>query len=688
MQPGARPLTPTLRQRLALAFNPRAVSWAEGVRAALSVAVIVAANLWLQWPPLIEAALGALLTCLCDAGGPIRKRVPAVLAFSVLGAVVTGAIGLARAQGLPVAVPVACAVLFCTSYARVYGPAAMQVGNLLGVVLVLALDRALDVPGALTLSACFLGGGLWAALLTMAIWRVYPYLPARRAVAGVYLALAAMAADLREKLRGEQSPELWEAHARAHRRAVRDAIEAARSVVLETVRARGPSTGRSGQSMMRLEAADQVFGFMIALGDLAEQGHDADALDRILRLLRPVLVVLAHSIVADHPREGPGIDRAVAKMAEEAAALPNGDPLHRIADAIVERLRIASVLSMPAGYTPDTTNEGAPLPWRQRLIQPLRANWNWRSLVFRHALRLAVVAAPAVAVTIVWYGPYEHWLTITMLVTMQPYFGMTFTRAVERVGGTIAGGLIAAAVGIVCQTPEAIAVAMFPLLMVALALRQVNFGLFITALTPMVVLLSELGRPGTSEWVIAGLRAAFTLGGGLLAVAGCYLLWPSWEPVRLREEVRRAIAAHAAYAEAALTAVTGAGRPGETDRLRRAAGLATNNMEASLSRALLEPGQLSGERVEAAMLIDAALRRMAGRLAAMQIDPDLRQGLPPASWDAWRGWIVGSARALEAGAPPPGPRPPLAKDSGAAGDALSRIARQIELMAGALARLA
>ncbi len=679
---------PSFRQRLSLAFNPRAVSWAEGVRAALAVAVIVAANLWLEWPPLIEAALGALLTCLCDAGGPIRKRVPAVLAFSVIGAAITAAMGLARAQGVYVAVPLACATLFCTSYARVYGPAAMQVGNLLGVVTVLGLDRATDLAEAGVLSACFLGGGLWAALLTMAIWRVYPNLPARRAVAGVYLALAAMSADMRRTLGGGDSPEVWEAHARAHRRKVREAIEAARVSVLETIRTRGASSGRAGQSMLRLEAADQVFGFMIALSDLAEEGFAPAALDRILDLLRPVLAALAHSIVADRPDDGPAIERALAALSDAAAELPDGDRLHRAADAIVERLRIAATLSTSAGYTPDMTNDGGRPPWRQRLLAPLRANWSFSSLVFRHALRLVTVAAPAVTATMIWFDPYEHWLTITLLVTMQPYFAMTFTRAVERVGGTLAGGLIAAVVGIVCQTPVEIAVAMFPLLMIALSLRQVSFGLFITALTPMIVLLSELGRPGTSEWVIAGLRAAFTLAGGLLAVAGCYLLWPSWEPVRLREEVRRAIAAHAAYAEAALAAVMDPNRPSDSDRLRRAAGLATNNVEASLSRALLEPGQLSGERVEAAMVIDAALRRMAGRLAAMQLDPELAGALPAPAWTAWRDWIVASARALEAGAPPPGARPALAKGAGAAGEALSRIARQIELMSGALARLA
>ena len=89
--PGSRPTGPTPDAaagikaavpdlaRLPIVFNRRAFSLAEGVRAGLSTAVIIAAREWLEFPGLIEAALGALFTCLCDAGGPIRRRVPALL---------------------------------------------------------------------------------------------------------------------------------------------------------------------------------------------------------------------------------------------------------------------------------------------------------------------------------------------------------------------------------------------------------------------------------------------------------------------------------------------------------------------------------------------------------------------------------------------------------------------------------
>ena len=105
---------------LPISLDLRALSIAEGIRAALSVAVLVAANEWLRLPALNEAALAALLTCLCDAGGPVRRRVPALLMFAVLGAALTTGLGALRPLGLPVVVPLACIVIFCTSFARVW----------------------------------------------------------------------------------------------------------------------------------------------------------------------------------------------------------------------------------------------------------------------------------------------------------------------------------------------------------------------------------------------------------------------------------------------------------------------------------------------------------------------------------------------------------------------------------------
>src|SRR3954452_2973386 len=301
--------------RLPINIDLRAISLAEGFRAALSVAVIIALGEFLDFPPLREAALAALLTCICDPGGPIRRRVPVLLSFTVLGALVTAGFGLVRALGPAFALPLGMFGLFCSSFARIYGQAPQQLGALLGTVQILALDRGdASVSEAAIEGLAFIGGALWATLLTMVIWRIYPFLPARRAVAAGYRQLSELVRDLHQLTRTPGTSDAdWDAHARIHRRRTRDAIEAARTIVMDTLRARGAHSARAAQGVIRLETTDQIFGSLIALSDLREHGSPAErhVATRILRRMRPVLLVLARAIVTEDPDTHQRIDRAI-----------------------------------------------------------------------------------------------------------------------------------------------------------------------------------------------------------------------------------------------------------------------------------------------------------------------------------------------------------------------------------------
>ena len=673
----------------AFAVNPRAISLAEGVRAALSVAVIVALSEWLHWPLLMEAALAAWLTCLCDAGGPIRQRVPFLLGFGFAGAALTAGFGmLGTLAPLPLVIAAAAVGVFCTCLLRVYGQAMMQVGNLLTVVLVLALSR--DVPamgGATALGLVFLGGSLWALLLTMAIWRLHPYGPALWAMAESWRALTLLAADMHAVLRHPAAGETeWDRHAREHRRGVRTALEAARVAVLATVRSRGPVSGRAAQSWIRLEAAEQIFGALIALADLLQDHPPAEArvaADRMLRRLRPLLLQLGNAMLTERDDRSVRLERAAAAIAGSAASLPDS-PVQRIASTIAERLRIAITLADPKTLAP--APEGpASGGWRSGVLGPLRANLDPGSAALRHALRTAAAAAVGFAVTLSWPTSYGYWLTITLVLTMQPYFAVTITRAAERITGTVLGGAVGAAVAIACPTPVSMAVALFPLAVLALAVRAVNFALFMACITPVIVLLVELARPGQNQLELAGMRALYTVAGGLLALLFSALLWPAWEPARLLGELRAAIAAHGRYACAELAALLGEATPAAVEQARRAAGVASNNVEASLQRALLEPARGETGRLAAALTIDAALRRMAGRVSALQVDAALHPH-DRVAWRAWRDWIATASTSLAEGRADLPARPAVPAGD-LDGESLARIGRQLELAAGALRRL-
>ncbi len=663
--PGADPT------RLPIGLDLRALSIAEGIRAGAAAALPVAASVWLAQPLLSLAALGALLTCICDPGGPLRRRLPLLLTFILGGALLLAGFGLIRAAGIPATLAFAAPILFATSYARIWGAPAAAIGNLLAVVLLLGTDEPLPLLQALAVAATFAAGGAWALLLTLALWRIYPYGPARRAVADVWDALARKTQDMQRLLQAEaaghpHTDRNWEAHARATRGAVRNGIERARVILMETLDTRGPASNSAALNLMRLEAADQVFVVLIALSDLLERApaHTHLAALPLLRRLRALLRILAIATEREHANRPDRLARTIAAIQAEPAP-----GLRAIAGPLAERLRTAIRLIEPAHLLPGTTAQteaGIPLP--RRLLAPARANLTWRSATLRHAARVALVTTAALAYTLLHHGPYTHWLTITLVLVMQPFFATTWQRTLERVGGTLLGGVVAGALSAITHSRLHLAGLLPVLGALALAVRQVSYGVYIAVYTPVVILLVEQIRPHQNQIDIALARAGYTIAGGLIAILANLVLWPAWQPAQVAQDLRTAILAHAAFARAVLL-------EGCQDLAarRRQAGLASNNLEASLQRAMHEPRRGQRDRLQATLAADGALRRLAGRLSAVSIGPKLEDG------DPLRAWVPAALLAAAEAAPLP-PRPAASGGS----ESLEILAQQTELLSAAL----
>ena len=694
--------------RSSFVLNVKEFSVQEGLRAGLSVAALVVLHAWLHFPLLLLTALGSLLTCLADAGTPGQERLPPLFAFSLLGALIGVVFGLARAQGLLFAVPLVGLAIFAASFGRIYGPAGMQVGNLLSVWIVLAVD--IPQPGltsALISGGMFFAGSVWAIVLTSVIWRIQTTAPFRRSIGDCYRALAAMAQDMREILALRAGPAQtaarWEHNARVFRGNGRVAIESARVNVLALARSRGNDSPRIARGWLRLEVADQAFGALSGVADILEAGAAADTTlaARALRHLRNELLVIAQSIDTDGTSDLARLTRSMDGIRGYVTDLAEHDPLRRLLLTITERLAVAVTLTAPENLRPGSMPDGrSAMSWRERLLGPVRSNLNRRSSHLRHAAMAGFAATACLAYTLHHEHEYERWLVITLLVTMQPHFSLTWQRMLERIGGTVLGGVIAAALSLALHTPFTVSLAMFPLAVVAFTLRRVSFGLFLSALTPMIILLVESATPGASEVDIATMRALYTILGGVIALLCSLLLWPGRQPQRALAEVRRAVAAHAASADAVFRELLGECHSDVSDDARRQAGIASNALEAALSRSMLEPRLVAGSHLNAALTIDAALRRIAGRLSVVRIlredqkADDVQPRVSAADLAAWRVWIKSATAAILATpAHPPGacplpPRPRLnAPADDPVADGLTRIARQIELIAGAMPRL-
>jgi uncharacterized membrane protein YccC len=657
---------------LPIALNPRAVSLAEGTRAGIAVAAMLIVAQLFDLPHFHLAALGALLTCFADPGGTMNRRVRAVIPFALCSLVAYATFGLLRGEGIWISTLIAGLAIFASSYVRVYGQVGQQVGSLLSVVIVLAVGTPLTGLHLAAMAGLnFAAGAAWAVILTLVIWRLHPYAPSRRAAADVCRQLAQLAKELAVLADEAESTEAFEDHAARHRRDVRETIETARTVAFETFRGRGLVTPRGTQLSLRLQTLESIFEALIALSDTLESIPSCRGLAaRPVQMIAEWLAEIGPEIEADRALDTAEKQASLQGLHEALEVLPADSEARHVMQAVAEHFAVLIAVARAAAQ-PLPGSVMAPPPLSQRIFGPLRQNFSLSSVAMRHALRTAAFTAPVLAWSMVDGDPYAHWAVFTLILCLQPYFSATWLRSAERVVGTALGALVAAGIGLISKTPVELAFTMLPLTIFAFAIRSVSYTAYIAVLTPMIVLLIEQFAPGNSEFGIAISRIGYTLLGGVLAILGNLLLWPGFERGRLDPSITAAIRAHIGYVHAVFEALL-ADKPA-SPAPRRAAGLASNNLEAALSRALLEPHRRQDHAIERGAVVDAALRRMAGRLSVLSLDrPAISEAERPL-WTAWQSWLEDCLSNNRR------PRPELPPGPGA--ETLTRLARQAELIA-------
>ena len=253
--------------------------------------------------------------------------------------------------------------------------------------------------------------------------------------------------------------------------------------------------------------------------------------------------------------------------------------------------RATRAAALRSTFIPVTApTQSSPQIW----LDSLRANFTTDSVMFRHALRLGCVAAADVLLLRLIHITHSYWLPMTSIIVLQPYTGETWRRSWDRIGGTLAGAAVAALLAAAISSDTGIIAAISIGSVFSLAVYAVDYAWYSFFLTPTIVLLT---LPALRDWHFAAVRMGMTGLGALTALLAMLLLWPQRESVQLPRLLARAAAADAAYLRAMLkfwqcpAGDIQARTLTERNILapaRRACGLASNDAEDSLDRALLE----------------------------------------------------------------------------------------------------
>ena len=595
---------------------------AKGLRGGVVTLVPFYLAIWLGRHEFALVALGGWLGTLVDPGGLRSTRAKTTSAFAIFGG---AALGLSEALGKSpwLATLGLMLVAFPASLLRSLGAVWAGAGTM--ITIVVAIGGAQGGSAPLLDGACFaLGAGL-ATLLSSVIWPVWTHLPLRRAEANVFEALSRYAAEIEACLRAgvPDGDPRWSGLARVHHRRIREAIEEARRLALGG-RARRAGETRVGSNLrVLLGLAETQFPLLVTLKEASELEGASSARQELLarlqrlaeRNLDTATTLRTPSLRAeDNTPTVPPPGSAADKSSSIGALLEHLDDASRAAQALTSALDARSNAEPEAGSHSPKTLRSRLQAWQGELAV-LRDACSPRSTFFHHGLRVACTVGFA---SLVGHhvSVYPHWVSVTALAVLQPYSGATAARAAQRVLGTVLGSLAAVLITLLLHSPVALAIAMFPLSVAAVATHRRNYRLFTFFLTPVFVLLAERFH---GDWWVAAARASDAAIGGAIAFVAAVFIFPSRERTRLPERLARMLDAVATYAVAVFEGSADRHTQAAEARItnvRRDAGIALSEAENSLERLLTEPRHDTPAGEYALQLITYA-RRAAGALTTI-----------------------------------------------------------------------
>jgi uncharacterized membrane protein YccC len=593
----------------------------QGVRAALAISVPIGVGLaFHQLATAVIVALGAWFVLIADTGGAYRQKAIATLsatagvACAVLSASILNVSPLTRIVGTFLWVAAA-------AFIAVFGnsPSTVSFSTSMMFVITAALPHGRDLW-----LRCFLCvvGGLWAACLSLALWPLHAFTPVIEAVGRFYEALAGLldagwTVELRET--SDESaitdpfPNRFEATTAA--------LENARKIWTAVRVGRAGVSARSSQLLALIENGAQLSSIAVAV-------HQQMHLVRTHRKFSVVAKVIAHekielirvtrTIAADVLRRGGHVDLRDLEQAhgllEEAieelrstkyqeihdfSFLVHIAKLSRTIRSMLDLLKTTAdiVANLRTGRLTDSVQaaNGPPKERKStRYLAILRSNLTFQSVTFRHAIRLGAAAAIATIVAEVLHLPRDYWVVLTVLVVLKPNFGGTIERVIQRIAGTIVGGVIALLIGIFIRDRSMLFFCVALLAFISFSIRAFGFGFFTLVVTPLFMVLLDLANPG--DWEVSLFRILDTFVGGVLALIGGYTLFPVWEREQLPLQLARTLLAVKEYFDKVAGAYLGKSvAPREIERTKRHAALEVANATTSAQRLLSEPSHLRGE---------------------------------------------------------------------------------------------
>ncbi len=593
------------------------------------------------------ATMAAWFVGMVNVDGAYRQRAIAMIAATI-GVTVMFLIASLVSSHLWLAIPTTFLVIFITGLASLYGNVAASVSLITSIMFVISLARFASFSNLSTLiqhCALCLAGGTWTTILSLGLWVVRPDVPAMQIVAKCYLSLSNFVDLVSQRALNPKNHQQWEQRFLQAQDTVIQNLTSARSVWTTIWTRQKGANLRGNQLLVLIEDINQIVNSVVALSELLAIASEHQLFSRLQKEIQQVieqsaiaLQMLSQAMSNDKPllfetlrervyakgKNSPhlgDLDRSLEALEhqrqvlrsqvlnqtinaqiDEYSDLLNLGKITASLTKLVEQIHtdaeIVTDLSQGKQRNSFAQRDISPpaQPERSTIIDTLRNNFTFDSVLFRHALRLALITTLSELLASLFQLPTGYWITLTALVALKPNFGGTSQTTVQRVVGSILGGIIGIALVLLVKNSLASTVCFLLLVFVAMSVRSLSYSLFIILLTPAIILLLNIISAG--GWKVGVLRIFHSLAGGVLALLGSYLLFPRWERQQLPAQLEKTIRANLAYFQQVIANYLHPEYNAFADSinmLRHQAALENANANAAAQRLFSEPRHIQGE---------------------------------------------------------------------------------------------
>lgn len=554
----------------------------------------------------LAIASGALCVSLTDAPGPLLNKRNGMLICAVLLFIIATLTSFARLNIYVLGIEIALAAFFFSMF-NVYGARAAGVGNAALLLLILTMDNPIAPADIWMHSTLVLIGGLWYFAISVLFSTLQPYRAGQRILGDCirelakYLSVKALFYDPATSLESNYKSLVAQQIVVAEKQeAVREILFKTRQIVREST-----ATGRK-LVMTFVETVDLFEDITASYYDYASLRNRFEDTGLLQKISKEII-----TIASELDRLGIAIqmnkqfksfidfETRLTSLKAEIDALPKTEAeSHLVLKKILVNLRrlvqrYNELRNFSGNEVPN--NRIAGIDHSQFVAhQPLDAkvfldNLSLDSTIFRHALRVAIACTIGyLLIKIISYGQYSYWILLTIAFIMKPAFSLTKQRNIQRIIGTIGGGLVGVLILLLIPSREIQFGFMVLFMLLTYTFLRINYLAMVSFTTPFVLILFSFLGVGFID--LAKERVFDTVLGCAIAFGASTFLFPAWESASIKTALASMLKANRDYLYLILEGLSGK-KPEQLryKLVRKEVYVSSANLSATFQRMLSEP---------------------------------------------------------------------------------------------------